>query len=119
MASRFVQYGSSFSPGIGGMTGTVPVAMTIPWLASISSSPTRTRPSPETTPSPRTNRPPLETKRSTAALSSQLSVAWRTRPATGAQSGRTEAVPAIWSTRRPSANRLPARIIIFDGMQPQ
>ena len=62
---------------------------------------------------------PLFTNRSTATLSFQLSVASsRIRLATGAQSGSTVAVPAMPSTRRVSASRFAARIIILLGMQP-
>jgi hypothetical protein len=38
---------------------------------------------------------------------------------TGAQSHETAEVPAIPGMRRTSASRLPALIIIFDGIQPQ
>ena len=69
---------------------------------------------------PRTNRPPLPVKRSTATLSSQVSVAWsRIRRATGPQSGSTVDEPARPGMRRASASALPARVIIFVGMQPQ
>ena len=62
----------------------------------------------------------VPTKRSTAALSSQMAVAsTRTRRATGAQSGWTCAVPASWLTRRASATAFAARIMILVGMQPQ
>ncbi len=69
---------------------------------------------------PRTNRPPLPSKRLTATVSSQVSVASsRMRRATGAQSGVTSEEPAMPGMRRPSASRLAARIIIFDGTHPQ
>jgi hypothetical protein len=69
---------------------------------------------------PRTKWPPLPVKRSTATLSSQVSVACSLiRRATGAQSGLTCAEPARPGIRRASASALPARIIILVGMQPQ
>jgi hypothetical protein len=72
-------------------------------------------------PVPRTKVAPLSVRRSTATLSSQLSVASsRMRVATTDQSGVTSPTePASPSTRRASARASAARIIIFDGMQPQ
>src|ERR671919_1646354 len=138
IASRLVQYGTPARsppaapwrrrpppdswprPGMGGMTAWVPVATTMPRWASIPRSPTATRPGARIRPSPRRNRPPLASNRSTATRSSQSSVASsRMRWAKGAQSGRTVASPAMPGMRRPSASRLAARIIIFDGTQPQ
>ncbi len=66
------------------------------------------------------NRPPFSSKRSTATWSFQLSVASsRMRWATGVQSGWTVDAPAIPGTRRASASRLAARIIILEGTHPQ
>jgi hypothetical protein len=63
----------------------------------------------------------LVVNRSTATVSSQLSVASsRIRFATGAQSVLTPVMlPAMPVTRRASARRLPARIIILVGMHAQ
>ena len=118
-ASRFVQYRTSARPGIGGIAGDVPVAITIPRRATKSVSPTRTRPSPSSTPRPRTTRTPCFSRRSTATRSFQSSAAsFRMRRATGAKSGVTTARPAMPSTRRASASRSAARIIILLGTQP-
>ena len=120
IASRLVQYGTSARPSIGGMAGSVPVATTIPRVAVSSWSPACTRPGATIRPLARTKRPPLPSNRSTATVSSQLSVACsRMRRATGAQSGWTSAVPATPSIRRASCSRCAARIIILDGTQPQ
>jgi hypothetical protein len=119
-ASRLVQYGVPVSPSSGGTAGSVPVATTTARDASKIWPPTATRPGPANRPWPRTNRPPLPTNRSTATWSFQSSVASsRMRAATGAQSGDTSACPAIPSTRRASASRSAARIIILLGTQPQ
>ena len=120
IASWLVQYSTSASPGIGGIAACDPVATTIAVAASSSRSPTSTRPGPVTRPWPRMNRPPFDSKRSTATRSSQSSVASaRMRFATGAQSGVAVARPAMPSTRPASASRSAARIIIFDGIHPQ
>ncbi len=120
IASRFVQYGVPARPSIGGIDGTVPVAITMPRVASNSRSPAITVRGPVMVPRSRRNVTPFFTSRSTATWSFQLSVASsRIRWATGAQSGCTVAVPAIPSTRRVSATRLAARIIILLGTQPQ
>ena len=67
-----------------------------PRLASMVSSPTAPASGRRGVAVPRTKRPPLPTNRSTATLSSQLSVASsRIRLATGAQSGSTVAWPAM------------------------
>ena len=79
MASRLVQYGDWPRPSIGGMDGSVPDAITIERRARI----TRRSATDSTVissgavsrPRPRMNRPPLPVNRSTATLSSQLSVA--------------------------------------------
>ena len=82
--------------------------------------PTVTSPGAVIRPWPRKNCPPLPVNRSTATLSSQSSVAsTRIRRATGAQSGCTDAAPAMPGMRCASASRLAARIIILDGTQPQ
>src|SRR5260221_3363614 len=52
-------------------------------------------------------------------MSSQLSVASMIRPATGAHSCCTAEAPAIPGILRPSVSRSAARIIIFEGTQPQ
>ena len=120
IASRFVQYGVDARPSMGGAHARWPTLITTARLATYAVSPTSTRPGPSSRPQPRTKRPPLRSKRSTATVSSQSSVASsRMRAATGAQSGRTSAVPAIEGTRRASASRSAARIIILDGTHPQ
>ena len=84
------------------------------------SPPTSTDAGPVTRAFPRMKWPPLPTRRSTATVSSQESVASsRMRRATGAQSGVTADVPAMPGMRRPSARRSAARTIILEGMQPQ
>src|SRR5215472_9470986 len=120
MASWLVQYCTRSRPGIGGMEGEVPVAITIARDEAYVLPFTVTLPGSEITPRPRTKVPPLPTKRSTATLSSQLSVAWsRIRRATGPQSGLIETDPATPGMRRASASRSAARIIILLGTQPQ
>ncbi len=120
MAPRLVQYGVSASPATGGIQARVPMPMTTARLASMIRSPTATRFGPSSRPQPRTKRPPLSSNRRAATVSSQESVASsRMRRATGAQSGRTEAVPAMPCTRPASASRSAARIIILDGTHPQ
>ena len=95
IASRLVQCGVSARPSIGGTTGTAPAATTTARPATKTSSPTRTRPGPSRVADPRTSRPPLPSKRSTATVSSQSSVAsCRMRRATGRRSGVTVVVPA-------------------------
>src|SRR5579862_563946 len=65
-------------------------------------------------------RPPFPSKRSTATLSFQSSVASaRIRFATGAQSGDTVAEPASCGTLRASPSASAARTIIFVGTQAQ
>jgi hypothetical protein len=124
MASRLVQYGVPARPGIGGVAGSVPVAITTPRRARKTRTPptvsTVTSPGAVIRARPRAKWPPLPVNRSTAALSFQESVASsRIRRATGAQSGVTLEVPAMPGVRRASASRPTARIIIFDGTQPR
>src|ERR1022692_4649177 len=120
ITSWLVQYGVPASPGMGGMAGEVPVAMTIPRRARSTSPLTVTSPGAVIRPYPRNSRPPLPVNRSAATVSSQLSVASaRIRCATGAQSGVTVELPAMPGMRRPSVSRPAARIIILDGMHPQ
>ena len=125
IASRLVQKGVPARPGIGGTAGAVPAAMTTArWARSTCSPPadraTVTSPGAVIRPRPRTRMPPLPVNRSAATVSCQSSVAsLRIRWATGAQSGPIRAVPAMPSIRRPSVSRLPARIIILEGTQPQ
>ena len=120
MASRLVQYGVSAKPSMGGAQARVPGLRTIALVASKSSSRTETFPPPSNLAQPRTKVTPLPTRRSTATLSSQLSVASsRMRLATGAKSADTRAWPAISSMRPASAKRLAARIIILEGTHPQ
>ena len=109
------------SPGMGGMSGAVPVAMTIPRRARSTSPPTVTSPGAVIRPYPRNSVPPLPVNRSAATVSSQLSVASSLiRVATGAQLGEiTVELPAMPGMRRPSASRSAALIIILDGTQPQ
>ena len=77
---------------------------------------TVTPPRPVIRPCRRAKCPSLPVNRSTATLSSQAVVASsRIRAATGTQSGSTLALPAVPGIRMPSASRLAARIIIFDG----
>ena len=88
MASRLVQYGVPARPSMGGTNGWVPVLMMIARRARSTSPPTVTSPGPVIVPYPRNRVPPLLVNRSTATLSSQLSVAsFLIRWATGAQSG--------------------------------
>jgi hypothetical protein len=102
------------------MLGLVPVLMTMARAASMVVSPTCTRPGADTLASPRMKRPPLPSNRSTATRSSQSSVpSSRMRRATGSHEGDTVAWPAIPGMRLASASRLPARIIILEGTQPQ
>ena len=103
-ASRLVQYGVPSRPSIGGAVGRVPVFSTTPLRATYVVSSMRTRPGPSSTPRPRWNRAPLSSSRLTATASSQSSVASsRTRFATVAQSGFTDAVPPKSGTLRTSA----------------
>ena len=65
------------------------------------------------------SRPPLLSKRSTAnGVVPIVGCLVTERAVTGAQSGRTRALPAMPGMRRASASRCAARIIIFDGMHP-
>ena len=117
-ASRFVQCGTSAN--MGGTQARAPAASTSARRAEIVSPATSTVAGPVTRARPRTKRPPLPSKRSTATVSSQKSVASsRMRRATGDQSGVTTDEPAMPGMRRPSARRSAARTIILDGMQPQ
>jgi len=85
MAWRFVQYGVPSSPGIGGAQLRAPVLSTTALVASKACPSTTTRPGPSRCAHPRTNRAPRPVSRSTAAVSSQVSVAsLRIRSATGA-----------------------------------
>ena len=119
-ASRLVQYGVSARPGMGGAEGAVPVLSTIPFVAVYVVPPTSTRPSPPSTPWPRTKVAPASSRRFTATVSSQSSVASsRMRVATGVQSGVTVAEPASSLTRPASRRVWAAAIIIFDGTQPK
>jgi hypothetical protein len=63
------------APGMGGRTGTDPVATTTPRRADTTSSPTRVRPDPSIIAEPRRNRPPAFSKPATATASSRPSVA--------------------------------------------
>src|SRR5207244_1551404 len=65
-ASRFVQYSTSPRPGIGGIAGEVPVAITTALVASYVVPLTETFPGPASLPAPRTKRPPFFSKRSTS-----------------------------------------------------
>ena len=86
MASRFVQCG--MSANMGGTQARAPVARTSAVPAVISSPSTSTDEALVSRARPRMKCPPLPTKRSTATVSSQESVASsRMRRATGAQSG--------------------------------
>ena len=88
IAWRFVQKGVPARPSMGGTKALVPVFTTTARRPRTTRSPTTTRRGPSRRPRPRTNRPPLPSKRSTATVSSQSSVASaRMRCATGAQSG--------------------------------
>ena len=118
-ASRLVQYGVPSRPSIGGAAGRVPVLSTTPLRATYVVPPTRTRPGPSSTPRPRWKRAPLSSRRLTATVSSQSSVASsRTRRATSDQSGSTVAVPPKSGTLRAAATTWAAAIIIFEGTQP-
>ncbi len=120
MASRLVQYGVPASPATGGIQARVPMLRTTPRSASMIVSPTATRFGPSSRPQPRTRRPPLPSNRSAATVSSHESVASaRMRRATGAQSACTVEEPAMPGTRRASASRSEARIIILEGTHPQ
>ncbi len=84
------------SPSIGGIAGAVPVPRRRPRSATKVALAHRDLARADEAAEPRTNGPPLPVKRSTATLSSQLSVASsRIRLATGAQSGVTSAEPAM------------------------
>ena len=100
IASRLVQYGVPASPSMGGISGSVPVLITMPRPArntrggAPSGPVTVISPGAVIRPLPRANLPPLAVNRSTATVSSQESVAsFLIRWATGAQSGATSAEP--------------------------
>ena len=117
--SRLVQNGVSARPSTGGAAGEVPVLSTTPREAAYRVPFTSTTPVPTSRPWPRTKRTPACSRRSTATVSSQSSVASsRIRACTTPQSGVTSAAPARVPTRRASASRFAARIAIFEGMQP-
>jgi hypothetical protein len=95
-APRLVQNGVSARPSIGGTAAVVPVLSTTPRDATTRSTPsfvsTSTVRFPASRPWPRMKRMPASSRRSTATVSSQLSVATsRMRFATGAKSGATSA----------------------------
>jgi hypothetical protein len=119
IASRLVQKLTSSSPSIGGLAGSLPVAMTTPRVASTRWPSTSTARGPTMRACPRRKIPPLPSKRSTAIWSSQFAVASRTRAATGAHEGSAVARPASLATLPVSASALAARIIILEGMHPQ
>ncbi len=118
-ASRLVQNGVFARPGIGGADGSVPVFRTTPVPASYVVPSTSTDRGPASRAEPRTNCTPAASSRSTAAWSSQSSVASsRIRACTGPQSEVTLLAPAKSGIRRPSASTSAARTIILLGMQP-
>ena len=117
--SRFVQYGVSASPSIGGAAGSVPVFSTTPFAAVYVAPFTSTVRGPVSRASPWTTSAPASLSRSTAIWSSQSVVASsRIRACTGAQSEVTVLRPANSGIRRPSASTSAARITIFEGMHP-
>ena len=117
--SRFVQYGVSANPSIGGAVGCVPVASTMPERARTCCPPTSTRPSPTSRAWAWTMVAPFSQRRSTTTVSSQPWVASeRMRSATGPKSGVTLLSPATSWTSRASARAPAARIIILLGTQP-
>ena len=117
--SRLVQNGVSARPSTGGAAGEVPVLSTTPREATYRVPLTSTTPVSTSRPWPRTKRTPACSRRSTATVSSQSSVASsRIRACTSAPVGGDLRGAGRVPTRRASASRFAARIAIFEGMQP-
>ena len=116
-ASRLVHGRASRSPGIGGTTGSVPVAMTTARRAASVSSPTCTVRSPVIRPWPRTSAMPRSSSHG-VWLSSSRWLMTSSRRSSAAGTSRPSTACAAPGMRRASASTWPGRSSALDGMQP-
>ena len=120
VASRLVQMGTSFRPGIGGRKGSVPVAITTAWRALSIRSPTATVRGPVSRASPRISSTPspaialaaLVSSRSRAIQRTRLEIFGKSTVHSTRLAARTRASPA-------SASVSAERSSVLLGMQPQ